>query len=121
MTISVSLTDTAIVVELTGPDALWAVRRRLEIPRHIVTGAEVVPARPERARLRWRLLGTGAPGIALCGRFSVKGAPGEREFWCTYRDPELLRISTTDAKLRRVVLQHPERAALAARISAAHT
>jgi hypothetical protein len=78
----------------------------------------VVDAKTARSRLLLRLGGTGLTGVVKAGRFTVRGEPGVREFWATYRDPELLEIETTNEQPKRVVLQVPDRAELAAAINA---
>ena len=117
MAIDVRLTESGADIAFRGWDAVWAFRCRLRIPWGQIRSARVVSAAEARRRLRWRLLGTGLPGVVAAGTFSVRDAPGDRELWAVYRDTEVLEIETSVQKFRRVVLQHPERARLALEIS----
>jgi hypothetical protein len=47
------------------------------------------------------------------GHFMVRGRKGARQFWCVYRDPEVLLIETSRKDMARIVLQHPDRDRLA--------
>jgi len=118
MAVAVALTDTGIDVRLTGMDMVWSLRGTVAVPWSDVVGARVVDAQTARARLLLRLGGTGLAGVVKAGRFTVRGEPGVREFWATYRDPEFLEIETTQERPRRIVLQVPDRAELAAAINA---
>jgi hypothetical protein len=118
MAVAVALTDAGIDVRLTGMDMVWSLRGTLSLPWSDVVGARVVDAKTARSRLLLRLGGTGLTGVVKAGRFTVRGEPGVREFWATYRDPELLEIETTNEQPKRIVLQVPDRAELAAAINA---
>jgi len=118
MAVAVALTDAGIDVRLTGMDMVWSLRGMLSMPWSSVVGARVVDATTARSRLLLRLGGTGLTGVVKAGRFTVRGEPGVREFWATYRDPELLEIETTNEQPKRIVLQVPDRAELAAAIDA---
>jgi hypothetical protein len=114
----VELTDTGIDVHLSGPDMVWAIRGDLSVPWPEVVSARVVEAEEAKRRLMWRLRGTAFPGAVIAGTSTVRNEPGVREFWCVYRDPEYLEIETTNDQPKRIVLQTPERAELAAAINA---
>lgn len=118
MAIDVSLADDALTVSFTGVDAMGAVSGGTALPLSEITGARVVAAADAKRRLRWRLAGSGIPGVVRAGRFTVNDEPGVRELWCTYRDPEFLEITTTLDRPRRIVVQHPNRVALADEINA---
>ena len=47
------------------------------------------------------------------GHFTVPGRTGARQFWCVYRDPEVLVIDTSLENPARIVLQHADRDRLA--------
>ncbi len=117
MSVEVVVTDDRIQVEMRGLDQLWAFARDVTIPLATVQQATVVEAVDAKARLRWRLLGTGVPRVVIAGRFSVKSAPGEREFWVTHRGQQFLQIETTNPKLRRVVLEVTDSEQLAATLN----
>jgi hypothetical protein len=117
MAVTVELTDTGIDVHLTGMDMVWSLRGAVTVPWSDVVGARVVGAKVARQRLLLRTVGTGLTGVVKAGRFTVRDEPGVREFWATYRDPEFLEIETTQLQPKRIVLQAPDRAELAARIN----
>jgi hypothetical protein len=118
MAVEVALTDNGIDVRLTGMDMVWSLRGTVTVPWSDVVGARVVDAKTARSRLLLRLGGTGLTGVVKAGRFTVRGEPGVREFWATYRDPEFLEIETTQLQPKRIVLQVPDRAELAEAINA---
>lgn len=117
MAVEISFTDDALVVKFTGLDALWAVSGGITIPFAEVVEAKVVSADDAKARLRWRTGGTSLPRVVNAGRFTVADEPGARELWSTYRDGEYLEITTTRQRPHRIVVQHPDRVALAKEIT----
>ena len=118
MAVSVELTDAGVEVRLTGMDMVWSLRGAVSVPWSEILGARVVEAAAARRRLLLRLGGTGLTGVVKAGRFTVRDEPGVREFWVTFRDPEFLEIETTNERPKRIVLQVPDRTALAAAINA---
>ncbi len=118
MAIDVSLADDALTVSFTGVDSMWAVSGGVALPLSEITGARVVAAADAKRRLRWKLAGSGVPRVVKAGRFTVNDETGVRELWCTYRDPQFLEITTTRDRPRRIVVQHPNRVALADEINA---
>jgi hypothetical protein len=117
MAVSVTLTDVGIDVQASGMDALWSLRGAISIPWPEVVGAGVVEAKAARRRLNWRVGGTSWPGAVNAGFFTVRDEPGVREWWVTYRDSEYLEIETTRERPKRIVLQVPDHAELAAAIN----
>ena len=113
-----TLTDAGVDVRLSGMDVVWSMRGAISVPWSEVVGARVVDAKTAKRRLRWRVGGTSWPARVNAGRFTVRDEPGVREFWVTYRDPEFLEIETTREQPKRIVLQVPDRAELAAAIDA---
>jgi hypothetical protein len=99
-------------------DVIWSMRGAISIPWREIAGARVVEAKTAKRRLRWRVGGTSWPGRVNAGFFTVRDEPGVREWWVTYRDPGFLEIETTRERPRRIVLQVPDRAELAAAIDA---
>lgn len=118
MAVTVTLTDAGIEIRRSGLDALWSLRGATSVPWAEVVGARVVDAKTAKERLRWRVGGTSLPGAANAGWFTVRDEPGVRELWTTYRDSEYLEIETTNERPKRIVVQVPDRAALAAAITA---
>ena len=118
MAVTVSLTDAGIDVHLSGADMVWAIRGDLSVPWSDIVGARVVDAKEAKRRLMWRLRGTAFPGAVIAGTSTVRNESGVREFWSVYRDTELLEIETRNDQPKRIVLQTPDRAELAAAINA---
>jgi hypothetical protein len=116
--VEISFTDDALAVKFTGLDALWAVSGGITVPFIEVVGAKVVDAADARARLRWKIGGTGLGGVVKAGRFTVADEPGAHELWSTYRDPTFLEITTTRQRPHRIVVQHPDCAVLSKDITA---
>src|SRR3954453_15231836 len=85
--VDISVSDEQLVVKFTGLDALWAVSGGITVPFTEVVTARVVDATEARARLRWKVVGTGVSGAVKAGRFTVADEPGAQELWSTYRDP----------------------------------
>jgi hypothetical protein len=118
MSIAITIGTDAIDVRLTTWDRIWALRSALSIPLSDVTAVSVRPRDELRDEiLGWRLGGTYVPRRAIAGNYSVRGRRKERQFWCVYRDGEVLAIETSRPNRRYVVLQTAERAKLAATIS----
>jgi hypothetical protein len=118
MAVEVILTGAGVDVRLSGMDVVWSMRGSISVPWSDVVSARVVDAKTAKQRLRWRVGGTGLPGVAAAGRFTVRDEPGVRELWVTYRDPEYLEIETRRDQPKRIVLQVPDRAELATAINA---
>jgi len=115
--VAVALTDAGIDVKVSGMDTLWSLRGAISVPWSEVVEARVVDAKTARKRLMWRVGGTSWFGSATAGNFTVRNEPGVREWWVAYKDPELLEIETTRDRPKRIVLQVPDRAELAAAIN----
>ena len=118
MAVAVELTDAGFDVKVSGMDSVWSMRGAISIPWSEVVGARVVDATEARKRLNWRVGGTSWFSSATAGHFTVRNEPGAREWWVAYRDPEFLEIETTRERPKRIGLQVPDRAELAAAITA---
>jgi len=66
------LSDDALTIALEGWERLWALRRRLVIPRSKIVHAEW-HAEPFEIYAPLRLFGTGFPGVLAAGTFYGKG------------------------------------------------
>lgn len=113
MSVRVVVEDDAVDVRLGGLDAVCALRRHLRVPMRHVTGAAVVPLADAKRRVRWRVGGTGLPGVVLAGWMTERDRPGARQWWSTYRDDEVLVVDTDVPRPSRLVVQHPDRHDLA--------
>ena len=118
MAVTVSLTDAGIDVHLSGADMVWAIRGDLSVPWSDIVGARVVDAKEAKRRLMWRRSRHRVPGRRDRGDVHRAQRARVREFWSVYRDTELLEIETRNDQPKRIVLQTPDRAELAAAINA---
>lgn len=100
---------------LDGWDAIWALRRHLEVPLAHVVAARVVP-RAEALPAGIRLGGTWVPGRIAAGRFWRPSAG--RSFWSVRRAQEVLLVELRAHPYRRLVLEVDDPAAKAAEIAA---
>lgn len=113
MSLDVHVYDDRVTIDVGGADQLWCLKRHLELPIAQITSARVVPVGEVKEGLGWRVGGGYWPGRMATGHFTIPGHEGGRQFWCVYRDPEVLVIDTSLDDPTRVVLQHPDRDRLA--------
>jgi hypothetical protein len=113
MSLDVHVHDDRVTVDLGGADRLWCLASHLEVPVAHITSARVAPVSEVKAGLSWRVGGAYWPGIVATGHYLVPDRKGARQFWCVYRDTEVLVIDTDLDRPARVVLQHPDRDRLA--------
>ena len=107
-----------VSVSLTGVDAVLALRRQLRIPLANIASAQVMTTADAKRTLGLRIGGGYLPGAFATGNFLSRNGLKGRQFWSVYRDHEVLVLDLIEGKLRRVVLQTPDRVALAASINA---
>jgi hypothetical protein len=72
--------DDDLTIDLEGWEQVWAIKRRIVVPREAVAGAEFHPERPAMKDL-WRYLrvpGTSLPWVFLAGTFRTLH---KHEFW----------------------------------------
>ena len=112
MSLDVHVHDDKVTIDLGGIDQVWCLKRHLEIPMADITDARVTTVAELKEGLGWRVGGGYLPGRMATGHFTMR-EPGHRQFWCVYRDEEVLVIDTTLDNPARVVLQHPDRERLA--------
>ena len=113
MSLDVQVFDDKVTIDIGGADPVWCLKRHLEIPMVHITSARVGPVDEVQHGLGWRVGGGYWPGRMATGHFTVPDHPGGRQFWCVYRDTEVLIIDTSLDQPARVVLQHPDRERLA--------
>ncbi len=118
MSTNVSVNNESVTVELKGIDAVLALKHRLTIPLKNVASASIVSVAEAKRNLGLRIGGGYFPGQFATGNFLSRRGMKGRQFWSVYRDAEVLQIDLKDGGLRRVVLQTPDRVALASAISA---
>ncbi len=119
MAVSIDITAEGIDVSLTGIDATISFRRRLRIRFADIESASVRSIDELKKNLGWRVAGGYFPGRFATGHFLSRNGMKGRQFWSVYRDREVLVIDLVEGRLRRVVLQTPDRVALADQISEA--
>jgi hypothetical protein len=93
-----------LTIRLEGFDQLWALKRRILVPRQAISEVDFIPEQPLMKDYwgYWRL-GTAMPWVFLAGTYWRKG---EKEFWfMRLRQPGLLVITfkegaTEYAKIR---------------------
>jgi hypothetical protein len=118
MSTTVTVRPDAVDVDFSGVDAALALKRHLTIAAADVESAAVKPVKELKRNLGLRVGGGYFPGWFATGHFLSRGGMKGRQLWSVYRDPEALVIELRGTKLRRVVVQNPDRVALAAKIDA---
>ena len=113
MSVDVYVHDDRVTIDIGGADQVWCLKRHIELPVADIVAVGIDDVREAKRDLGWRVGGGYWPGRMATGHFTVPGRPGARQFWCVYRDTEVLVIDTDLDRPARVVLQHPDRARLA--------
>jgi hypothetical protein len=125
MAVLVIVDGPALVVEMTGLDRLWALRRRLEVPLAEVVGASVQAKDPLVDGVAFRVRGSSIPGLLTAGSYTVwkhaRSREGERQFWLTKRGAEVLAIETRLRAPSLIVLELPDCGDVARRVNDAVT
>ena len=70
----------AIDIEMQGLEVFWALRKRLVIPRQVISSIEYIDRKPPQ-NFAWPFIkfpGSVLPKVVMAGTF-VK--PGEKDFW----------------------------------------
>ena len=103
MGVSVSHTDSLVVVRFGPLESIFALKGRLDIPRNQITSIEVM----ERSEIpategTWlRAPGTHIPGLIRYGSY---GREPLREFWLVLRQKRAVVITVADWAYHRVVI-----------------
>lgn len=112
MGVSVSPAGDSIVIELDPIDAVFAVKRRLDIPRSHVVAVEVLDRSdvPSTEGTWLRAPGTHLPGLVRYGSY---GKEPLREFWMVRRQGRVVMVDVRDWAYHRLVLgvRDPDRLA----------
>jgi len=96
---TVSISDSALIVEPQGLDKFWSFTRRLEVPLAHVRGASFDPGANNQPK------GIRAPGLALPGKWAgTFHREGERAFWNVSTPGETIVIELSDEHYTRLVL-----------------
>lgn len=117
MSIDISVEAQTLQVRLGPIGRLLAVKRRLEIPNHLVVDAEAMArtAVPSGDGTWLRAPGTHIPGLIRYGSY---GRAPRREFWVVMRQQRVLVITVRDWDYARVILGIRDPDSHAAAISA---
>lgn len=90
----ITVSPDGLEVEMEGWEVLWALRRRLMIPKQAISNIEYIDEKPPQ-NFAWPFIkfpGTVLPKVLMAGTF-VK--PGEKDFWMLrVRHEGVLRITT---------------------------
>lgn len=117
MSTEVDVTEAGVEVRFRGLDRALALSGGVVLAADEIVAAGRAPQAELRAPLRFRVGGGYWPGGFTTGWFTERSRKGVLQLWSVYRDPEVLFIDTTRQRPCRLVLQHPDHAALAARIN----
>lgn len=109
MGVEISVTDDTLTLTISGLDALVGLARTVQVPIADITGVVVMSRQEARADLGWRVGGGYFPGLLATGWFTVPGRKGLRQWWMSYRDPEVLVVDTSIDRPARIVVQTPDR------------
>jgi hypothetical protein len=98
----VEIEGSNLVVQLEGWDALWALKRRIEIPLSQVRDVHYDSASPRRRPRGLRVPGTYLPGVIVAGTY--RGMKS-REFWSVRRPEKAIQIDLEGGKYDHLFLQ----------------
>lgn len=118
MGIQIHVESASIQVRLSSLTGVLAVKRRLEIPLHLVVDATAVDRKaiPSGDGTWLRAPGTHIPGLIRYGSY---GRKPHREFWAVLRPRRVLVIAVRDWDYVRVILGMADPDSPAAAIGAA--
>jgi hypothetical protein len=91
-----------LVVEMTGADVLWSLKKRVSVPRSAVVDVHVEPE-PWRMRMGLRWPGTGVPRVIAAGTFYGKLGKS----FLNFRRGPAVAIELVGARYDRIVVQIP--------------
>ena len=119
MAVKTELTTQQLIIELTGIDVVWALRRLVVINRSDIVSAKVMNRKDAIKLLRLRLWGSYLPGVVCAGTFSVRKSAGlppkSRAFMSVYRAKRVL-VVTTSCKPALIGVETPQPEAFVAAI-----
>lgn len=103
MSIELTTEPQALDVRLGGANGLFSLKRRLEVPTHLITSVEAIDRKaiPPGEGTWLRAPGTYIPGLIRHGSY---GRPPHREFWAVFRQKRVLVITIRDWEYARVIL-----------------
>ncbi|WP_207670160.1 hypothetical protein [Orlajensenia flava] len=96
---TVTITDSALIVEPQGLDKLWSFTRKLEIPLDHVRGATLDSGADSEPK------GLRAPGLNVPGKWSgTFTKDGDRSFWNVSAPGETVVVELSDEHYARLFL-----------------
>jgi len=103
MSIEITTEPQNLHVRVGGVNGLLSLKRRLDIPTHLITGVEAMDRKavPPGEGTWLRAPGTYIPGLIRHGSY---GRPPHREFWAVFRPKRVLVITVRDWDYARVIL-----------------
>jgi hypothetical protein len=118
MSIELTIEPQTVHVRVGGVNGLLSLKRRLDIPTHLIAGVEAMDRKavPPGEGTWLRAPGTYVPGLVRHGSY---GRPPHREFWVVFRQKRVLVIAIRDWDYARVVLAIGDPEMHASAISAA--
>jgi hypothetical protein len=106
--------DGRLHVAFAGLDALWTLRRRVEVPVEAVLSARAMPLAEALAEKPLvRAPGTYLPGVIVAGTYRHLRGRRRPQLWCAHSDDDVLVIDLGDAPYERIVLSVADPAAAA--------
>jgi hypothetical protein len=94
----VSITDSALTIEVQGWDKLWSLTSRLEIPlEHVI---DVRPADDQVEGIR--MPGTHIPGVITAGTFVQEG---NSVFWDVHDPTKAIALDLRDERYSKLVIE----------------
>ncbi len=95
------ITDTALIVHITGADQFFALKTQLEVPLEHIARIDPNPAEAHRLWHGLRMGGTNVPGLITAGRF-LQG--GEWAFWDVHDPDKAIAIYLHDERYSKLVI-----------------
>ena len=111
MGIDIRIDGSDLVVEMTGADVVWALKRRVGVPLEAVVDVHVEPA-PRRLPLGMRFPGAWVPGVLTAGTFYGKLGKSFVDF----RRGPAVAIELFGARFDRIVVQVRDAQSVATRL-----
>lgn len=95
--------DAGITVEVQGWHQLWALKRRLRVPREAVRAVRRVPGDALQGWWKgWRVPGTHLPGVIVAGTYFKDG---ERHFWDVRHPERAIEIELAGQRYDRLFVE----------------
>lgn len=101
--VEIQVAKDRVAIEVRGMHQLWALKRRLDVPRAAVRSVRRLPPGALRAAWKgWRVPATHLPGVIAAGSF-LKG--DERHFWDVRHPDRAIEIELADQPYDRLFVE----------------